>query len=1386
YRLYLSDCHTAEQLSNLLASCRDACPPVESVATERCFYVQCSQQLSPEQQCQLHYLLGTDKTSSQLSASSESSSVEAAFHGAYRAEVGPRLSVTTAFSTNCVAICSGIGLAPPVQRVESSIVYRFVYNRVLSNWPDSVVHRRLTEFVHSDKLCDRMTQSVYPAPLTADSYRSELLRCPPQPVFEVDVCGRGREALAEVNATMGLSMDDWDLDYYTKLFAETIGRNPTSVECFDLAQSNSEHCRHWFFKGRLLNASTREPLLGNKYPHLMALVSSTLAESASNSVLAMCDNSSAIRGLRVPVLCPVDPAGGSELRLLPDPQLRHVILTAETHNFPTAVAPFEGAATGAGGRIRDVHATGRGGYTIAGTAGYCVGDLDERFAVEGYAAGMARPRRVLLEASDGASDYGNKFGEPLIAGFCRAFGDVFQGGERREWVKPVMFSGGIGALDDGLVAKRPAKPGDLVVKLGGPAYRIGVGGGAASSVGVQGGGGAAADELNFNAVQRGDAQMGGKLYRLVRACAELGADCNPIQSVHDQGAGGNANVLKEICEPLGADIYADKFQLGDPTLSALELWGAEYQESDACLVPPDLMERLRRIGARERCPAIDVGVVRDTGVVTLYSFGRGDSVVSDGGDGAKRARVRDPETTPVCLPLDAVLSGVPQKEFLLDCSNLRPYRQTNEQPPPPLECSQSYLLASLLSVLSCPDVGSKRFLTNKVDRSVTGLVAQQQCVGPLHTPLADVAVVALSYFDRVGGATAIGEQPIKGLLDPSRAGRMAVCEALTNLAMARVTSLADVKCSTNWMWPGKRGADGGQLVATALATVDFMKQLGVAIDGGKDSLSMAASVTNQTTGETQVIRSPGQLVVSVYAVCPDITLTLQPVLQPHAGPLIHVPLGDLPDACRLGGSAFARCSSGGGDIFGRDCPNPDADRLAAGFAAVQLLLSATSPKLLTAGHDISDGGLAVAAIEMALAAGGRCGLELRVPDSVACPTAWLMSEEPGWLLQAASNEAANQVLDRLNSAGLSTGVRIVGLATVAGELRIVAGDRVLLDKVSLADLREAWERPSHQLELAQCQPDCARSELRYLREAGGANQYVATATEPCLLPSVDRLLAMERRFTVAIIREEGSNGDREMAAAFYAAGFRVLDVTTGDLAADGDGEDGVSLADCRGVAFVGGFSYADVLGSAKGWAAQVQFHPSVRRELDALRRRGNSFSLGVCNGCQLMARIGWLDGDSDSGSSDSSAPVTLEPNLSGRFESRYPTVRVLPTSCPLLRGMSDSRLGVWSAHGEGRFSVASADSLLAAGRVPLVYVDQAGEATESYPCNPNGSPKGLAAVCSPCGRHLAMMPHPERSFLTWQCPAGQQASTNSSDDNNLASPWFKMFVNAYEFCCETE
>uniref|UniRef100_A0A1I8F5E1 Formylglycinamide ribonucleotide amidotransferase n=1 Tax=Macrostomum lignano TaxID=282301 RepID=A0A1I8F5E1_9PLAT len=464
YRLYLSDCHTAEQLSNLLASCRDACPPVESVATERCFYVQCSQQLSPEQQCQLHYLLGTDKTSSQLSASSESSSVEAAFHGAYRAEVGPRLSVTTAFSTNCVAICSGIGLAPPVQRVEKLHSLSVFYNRLLSNWPDSVVHRRLTEFVHSDKLCDRMTQSVYPRPLTADSYRSELLRCPPQPVFEVDVCGRGREALAEVNATMGLSMDDWDLDYYTKLFAETIGRNPTSVECFDLAQSNSEHCRHWFFKGRLLNASTREPFRQTISPSDGAGLINSGRIGVHTACWPCATTAAHPRGLRVPVLCPVDPLAAP---------------SSACCQIPSCVT-----------------------YTIAGTAGYCVGDLDERFAVEGYAAGMARPRRVLLEASDGASDYGNKFGEPLIAGFCAHSATSFKAASS-SWA-------------------------------GRPIDRRLVGGGAASSVGVQARRRAAADELNFNAVQRGDAQMGGKLNRLVRACAELGRDCNPIQSVHDQ------------------------------------------------------------------------------------------------------------------------------------------------------------------------------------------------------------------------------------------------------------------------------------------------------------------------------------------------------------------------------------------------------------------------------------------------------------------------------------------------------------------------------------------------------------------------------------------------------------------------------------------------------------------------------------------------------------------------------------------------------------------------------------------------------------------------------------------------------------------------------------
>ncbi|XP_067837875.1 phosphoribosylformylglycinamidine synthase-like, partial [Heptranchias perlo] len=587
------------------------------------------------------------------------------------------------------------------------------------------------------------------------------------------------------------------------------------------------------------------------------------------------------------------------------------------------VAPFSGATTGTGGRIRDVQCTGRGAYVIAGTAGYCFGNLlcpgyeqpweDPTFV---YPGNFARPLEVAIEASNGASDYGNKFGEPVLAGFARSFGMLLPGGERREWVKPIMFSAGLGAIEDQHVQKEQPEAGMDVVKIGGPVYRIGVGGGAASSIQVQGDNSA---ELDFGAVQRGDAEMEQKMNRALRACIES-RDSNPICSIHDQGAGGNGNVLKELSEPAGASIYTSKFKVGDPTLSVLELWGAEYQETNALLMRSKDSAFLRAVCEREKCPVDFVGKITGDGKIVLIDDRR-NSVKSE----IAHHKQTEFSSRPVDLELEWVLGKMPQKEFILD--RRKPDLQTLNLPP------NLTVREALNRVLRLPSVASKRYLTNKVDRSVTGLVAQQQCVGPLHTPLADAAVVALSYFDTVGAATAIGEQPIKGLIDPAAGARMAVGEALTNLMFARVTELKDVKCSGNWMWPAKLPGEGAALYDACVAMCRVMAELGVAVDGGKDSLSMAARVGGET------VKAPGSLVVSVYAVCPNITDTVTPDLKnPHGqGLLLYVPI--TPGQYRLGGGALAQCYS----QIGNDCPDLDRPHnLVSCFTVTQQLLAGES------------------------------------------------------------------------------------------------------------------------------------------------------------------------------------------------------------------------------------------------------------------------------------------------------------------------------------------------------------------------------------------------------------------------------------------------------------
>jgi phosphoribosylformylglycinamidine synthase len=1221
-------------------------------------------------------------------------------------EVGPRMTFTTAWSTNAVSICHACGLTA-ARRIERSRRYLLRTRGPI----DDRARSGVLASVH-----DRMTECAYPEPLT--DFASGIT---PAPVGTVPVMSEGRAALERLNDEFGLAFDDWDLDFYTALFRDRIGRDPTDVECFDIAQSNSEHSRHWFFKGRLVIDGEEAP------KHLFQVVREPYEANPNNSVIAFHDNSSAIRGFPVTALVTADPGGpspliGRELDL-------DIIFTAETHNFPSGVAPFPGAETGTGGRLRDVHATGRGALVVAGTAAYCVGNLrlpgydlpweDSEFL---YPPNLASPLAIEIEASNGASDYGNKFGEPVVAGFTRSAGLRLPGGERREWIKPIMFSGGIGQIDSRHTDKGIPEPEMWVVKIGGPAYRIGMGGGAASSM-VHGDN---PEHLDFNAVQRGDAEMEQKVNRVIRACSELGPD-NPIVSIHDQGAGGNCNVLKEIVEPAGARLEVREIPVGDDSLSVLEIWGAEYQENDALLLRPSDEALFRALCERERVPVSFVGQVTGDGRVILHD--------------------EKDDSTPVDLVLDHVLGEVPQKTFELERG------QSTHVPlqlPDGTDVKQT--LERVLRLLS---VGSKRFLTTKVDRSVSGLVAQQQCAGPLQLTVADVAVIAQSHFGTTGAATAIGEQPLKGLLDPAAMARLAVGEALTNLVWARVTALEDVRCSANWMWAAKLPGEGAALHDAAVAMSDLMLELGIAVDGGKDSLSMAARAPLTDDGE-EIVKAPGALVVSAYVSCPNITQTVTPSLElPGRGRLLLIDLGG--GRHRLGGSALAQVYSQLGDVP-PDVDDPEA--LARAFRAVQELIAV---RLVTAGHDRSDGGLVTALLEMAFA--GNCGIDVALgAESDTDPIARLFSEELGMVIEVDEADVETAV-EVFRSAEVPC--EVIGRTVIEPEVRIAVGGREVLS-ADMRDLRDLWEATSFRLELEQANPDCVVAErdgLRHRTAPPFALSFIPQPTPP-------EIMTLDAKIPVAILREEGSNGDREMAATFLAAGFEPWDVAMSDLLAGT-----ITLDRFRGLVAVGGFAHADVLDAAKGWSASMKFNGGLWSQLEAFLGRPDTFSLGVCNGCQLLALLGlvpWrgLDGGSQ--------PRFVR-NASGRFESRFATVTVRPSPAIMLRGMAGSTLGIWSAHGEGRAFFPDTEVLArveAEGLAPFRFTDDSGEITEAYPHNPNGSPFGIAGLCSSDGRHLAMMPHPERSSILWQwgwMPRDWR-------EHLQASPWLKMFQNAREWC----
>ncbi|MDD5289266.1 MAG: phosphoribosylformylglycinamidine synthase, partial [Dehalococcoidales bacterium] len=898
-------------------------------------------------------------------------------------ELGPRLNFETAYSTNAVAICHACGLEK-ITRVECSRRYLL---------PPDVDRERFIAENH-----DRMTECLYPEPL-----KSFKLGNVPEKVFEVPLMSGNINEFKRFNYENGLGMDEWDIEYYSNLFTQVLHRNPTNVELFMLGNNNSEHSRHWFFKGNLI-------IDGQQMPRsLFQIVKSTLSENPANSILAFSDNSSAIRGYTIWTIMPQNPRTCS--RFVPGKCTYHMLFTAETHNYPSGIQPFQGATTGTGGRLRDGHATGKGSLVIAGTAGYCTAALNiPDHSIPGEPRGLAYPFElaspldVLIEASNGASDYGNKFGEPLIQGFVRTFEQILPENERRGWIKPVMFTGGIGQIDERHTRKEEPVKGFLIVQVGGPAYRIGIGGGSASSM-IQGENIA---ELDFNAVQRGNAEMENKLNRVIRVCVEMGGE-NPILVVHDQGAGGPGNVLAEIVNPAGGVIRIRRVKLGDPSLAVVDIWCAEYQERCAFLVHPDRIDEFSAICHREKVNCEVLGEITGDGQITVYD--------------------EKEYSTPVNLPLDRILGDMPPKSYHLQ----RITRKLDPLQIPPGVTTEE----ALRLILRLPSVGSKGFLVRKVDRSVTGLIAQQQCCGPLQLPVADVAIVAQSHFGLTGGATAIGEQPIKMLIDEKAGARMAVGEMLTNMVSARISDISHIKCSVNWMWAAKLPGEGARIYDAASAIGDLMKQLGIAVDRGKDSISMAARVGNEN------VKAPGEVVISGYATMPDISKKATPDLKrPGESRLLFIHLAKGKN--RLGGSALAQAFNQIGD----ESPDVENPRLLINtFKAVQQLIG---DDLILACHDRSDGGLITTLLEMVIA--GNCGASIQLPDDEeAMPQ--LFSEELGLVLECLSvNE---KLVERvLHEYGIP--FIILGSSEKDKHLIIHHRHRVEMD-VSTATLLSWWE-----------------------------------------------------------------------------------------------------------------------------------------------------------------------------------------------------------------------------------------------------------------------------------------------------------------------------------------
>jgi phosphoribosylformylglycinamidine synthase len=1329
---------SAFRARGLLARIQAIEPAVVQLHAQHVHFVHASGRLSDDQRARLASLLDYGEPAVKLDD-----------RPAQQWLVVPRLGTVSPWASKATDIARNCAL-DRVLRIERGTRYSLLLKGSLfrSRGLDGETAQRIVAALH-----DRMTESA----LAVDIDIAELFReLPSKPMAHVAVIAEGRAALASANVDMGLALSDDEIDYLLDAH-RVMQRDPTDVELMMFAQANSEHCRHkifnarWTIDGQAQSAS------------LFGMIRATHEAAPQATVVAYSDNAAVLEGRMARRFHPhsayADGQGSGVIgtEFAARDELTHTVFKVETHNHPTAISPFPGAATGAGGEIRDEGATGRGAKPKAGLCGFSVSSLrlpEARMPWEndsdvvaglrserdyGFPARISDALAIMIDGPIGAAAFNNEFGRPNLVGYFRAF-EANVAGDRYGYHKPIMIAGGIGSIRADQTHKLDLPPGTLLIQLGGPGMRIGLGGGAASSMGA----GANTEQLDFDSVQRGNAEMQRRAQEVIDRCSMLGAD-NPILSIHDVGAGGLSNAMPELADSAhrGAGFDLTKVPIEESGMSPLEIWCNESQERYALAVAPEKLAAFDWLCRRERAPYAVVGRIREDRQL----------IVDAAGEHA------------VDMPME-VLLGKPPKM----------HRDVTRVPQTlcPVETAGFDLKQVAIDVLRHPTVASKSFLITIGDRSVGGLNCRDPMVGPWQVPVADCAVTLLDFDGYAGEALAMGERTPVAIIDAAAASRLAIGEALTNLAAADI-ELPRVKLSANWMAACGMPGEDARLFDAVHAASEFCRKLGISIPVGKDSLSMRT--VWRDGDEDKQVAAPVSLIVSSAAAVGDVRLSLTPQLATCAGDtvLLLIDLGN--GRQRLGGSIFAQVTQ----RFGNDAP--DVDDPAQLAAAIRALRRMAAEGRVLAYHDRSDGGLFAAACEMAFA--GHCGVVLNIDMLAMDPVAsdWgdfkirpeqvsvrreeqtlraLFNEEAGLLIQVRAAER-DAVMATLRAEGLGPVSHVIGKPQAEGRGRDVIEiwrDAKSIFAMPRAELQKTWSEVSWRIARLRDNPDCADAEFARATDddRGLSMQLTFDAAEDIAAA----MIATGQRPRIAVLREQGVNSHYEMAAAFDRAGFTAVDVHMTDLLAGR-----ARLADFKGFAACGGFSYGDVLGGGGGWAKTILYNPKLAEQFAAFFSRGDTFALGVCNGCQMMSQLAMLIPGAQ-------CWPRFTRNRSEQFEGRLVMVEVLDSPSLFFGGMSGSRMPIANAHGEGFASFAQPESRAQAERENLVavrYVDSAGSATERYPYNPNGSSGGITGLTTPDGRFTIMMPHPERVRRTvqmsWQPPG-------LGED----SPWMRMFRNA--------